>query len=120
MSVALLVTFKPDAVPSPGADGDLCLPMAPQQRFYLPVAAQKTFVDHWVPLAQTLGLEFVPLFKTGTILGIEDLPYVIGELELLAAHAPANHPAMVDGRARKLPAHLRALDPDAIQEIFIG
>lgn len=51
----------------------------------VPVATERVFDDRWRPGCEALGLEWVPLFKTGTPVGADELETVIAELERLRA-----------------------------------
>ncbi|WP_033344098.1 hypothetical protein [Catenuloplanes japonicus] len=110
MSVAVLTTLKAGAAPPPA------LPY----RDYVPVASQRTFTEWWLPLALSLGLEYLPLFETGVILNAEDLGPVIRELEIFSAQAPETVPEHVTEQARSLLSVLAALDPADVDEFFIG
>ena len=76
MSVAALVTLKPGAAAQPGL---------PYWK-YIPVATQRTFTECWLPLAESLGLEYIPLFSGGISLTGEDFPAVLRELEIFSGH----------------------------------
>jgi hypothetical protein len=114
VSVAALVTLKPGAAPQPGL---------PYWK-YVPVATQRTFTEHWLPLAESLGLEYIPLFIGGISLTSEDFPAVLRELEIFSGHAinalPQEYAEVVAERAEFLRSILAGLDPDAVQEVNIG
>ena len=92
---------------------------------YLPVATEEIFATHWLPACARLGLEWMPLFKTGVTVAIEDLPSVRSELEQLRdyfARAPDDAPmiAHLRERSRWLGAELARLEPATIRDLFIG
>lgn len=69
MSVAILIEFKaPD-----------------REELYIPVAAQGVYSTEWVPMARKLGLKWLPLFRTGSPVDVEDLPTVVDEIRQLRA-----------------------------------
>jgi hypothetical protein len=46
----------------------------------VPVATASTFDVYWAPLANELGLHWVPLFRTGFPVSSADVPFVVDEL----------------------------------------
>jgi len=114
VSVAALVTLKPGAAPQPGL---------PYWK-YIPVATQRTFTEYWLPLAESLGLKYIPLFSGGISLTGEDFPAVLRELEIFSGHAtdalPQQYAEVVAERAELLRSVLAGLDPDAVQDVNIG
>ena len=107
MSVAVLITRRNET--DSGAN-------------YLPLATEDTFAQYWLPAAAELGCVWVPLFRTGTPVPLEDLPAVLAELERLRDYFERT-PGMsedVRERSRWLVNALSRLDPTEIREVFIG
>lgn len=105
MSVAILIEFKaPD-----------------REELYIPVAAQGVYSTEWVPTARRLGLKWLPLFRTGTPVGVEYLPSVLDEFRQLRA-AMAGDPRMAV-HLERLDFILEALvdvDLSEVDNVFIG
>lgn len=51
--------------------------------FNVPVASEAFFNAYWMPAAEELNLQWVPIFSTGIDISEEDLPDVLGELDRL-------------------------------------
>jgi hypothetical protein len=61
-------------------------PVTDDQRLVsIPVASEQVFNELWIPASQELGLEFVPLFLGGVVIGKEELDDVLLELSKLKA-----------------------------------
>ncbi|MGZ3460286.1 MAG: hypothetical protein ACXU86_17490 [Archangium sp.] len=105
MSVAILIKLK-----APDRD-DL----------YIPVATQGVYSTEWVPMARKLGLRWLPLFRTGTTVDVEDLPAVMDEIWQLRT-AMAGDPKMAAHMERVdfILESLHEVDSDEIASIFIG
>jgi hypothetical protein len=69
MSVSLMLTNKSDR----------------DRRQLIPIATQQEFVENWLPKCASLGLCFVPMFETGTVVEDGDIDFVIKELKELIA-----------------------------------
>lgn len=65
MTVALTVLDSPDE-----ADKQICLP----------IATEATFKTLWIKGAESLGLNWLPLFQTGIPLEAADKDYILSEL----------------------------------------
>lgn len=110
MSVAVVITYRDDEAAGPT---------------YLPVATEQVFASHWLPAAAALGLSWVPLFRSGVPVAVEDLPAVRAEIEELRdrfaqAEGGAGVGEHLRERSRWLAAELARLDPATILELFIG
>ncbi|ATB29054.1 hypothetical protein [Melittangium boletus] len=105
MSVAILVKFK-----EPGRDDR-----------YIPVAAQGVYHSVWLPMAEKLGLKWVPLFENGPLLDVKELATVMEELRKLRG-ALAGHPknALLLERIDSVLDELDDIELDEVSEIFIG
>jgi hypothetical protein len=110
VTVAALVTLMPGATPPPG------FPV----NGYLPVAPQRTFTEEWLPRAERAGLQWVPLFETGTPLEPADIPYVVADLDTLAALVTAPELEHVAERIALLRDLLTSLDPASVRTLWIG
>ncbi|AGP38702.1 hypothetical protein BE04_31845 [Sorangium cellulosum] len=89
----------------------------------VPVAAQSTFKELWIPAAEALGLQWVPLFEAGFPLERSDLPDVIRELEALRAWCVSSesHRRGILERLDRLIDELNEISKsDHDVEIFIG
>ncbi|MGK3993526.1 hypothetical protein [Sorangium sp. So ce1024] len=89
----------------------------------VPVAAQSTFKELWIPAAEVLGLQWVPMFETGFPVERSDLPDVIRELEALRAWCVSSesHRKVILERLDRLIDELnRISNSDDDVEIFIG
>ena len=111
MSVGLLITNSGDRTDSN----------------WIPVATQAVFAGYWVPAAHLLGLQWVPLFETGTSVDKEDLPAILDELDVLKRWLTRAPPSLPEGMAEFMTTRLNRLaaELDAIRdvpeaEIFIG
>lgn len=109
MSVGTLVTYR----------------RAEPKTDYLPLATEEEFYRFWLPLAQELHLQWVPLFADGVPLAACDVPPVLEELarilEAIATGAsdPETKARMLE-RARLLIVLLESLDLDDVEEVYIG
>ena len=113
MTVAAMVSLRPRFTP----------PADFPTGGYLPIAAERAFTDFWLPLARNAGLQWIPLFATGLPLTAEDIGSVIGELDVLAARLPdqtTHADAQVHDRSTLLRNLLASLDPDSVEDLFIG
>ena len=54
-----------------------------KKRFYVPVATEETFQTYWMSAAEALALAWVPLFKTGVFIELEDAFVIIKEILLV-------------------------------------
>ena len=110
MSVGLLVS--PRGVEDPHGD------------FYIPVAAESTFRDYWIPGCEALQLQWVPLFQTGIPVRCEHIPAVIAELEQLRVwmtqHPDQEMAEHLLGRMDRLLAELQRLQHHPELDVFIG
>ncbi|KYF90516.1 hypothetical protein BE20_05740 [Sorangium cellulosum] len=89
----------------------------------VPVAAQATFKEFWVPAAEALGLQWVPLFETGVPVERSDLPDVIRELEALRAWCVSSESlreTILERLARLIDELNKINSSDDDVEIFIG
>ncbi|WP_437793350.1 hypothetical protein [Sorangium sp. So ce693] len=89
----------------------------------VPVAAQATFKEFWVPAAEALGLQWVPLFETGIPVERSDLPGVIRELAALRALWVSSEPhreAILERLDRLIDELNKINSADDDVEIFIG
>jgi hypothetical protein len=105
MSVAILIGFKaPD-----------------RQEHYIPVATQGVYSTEWVPLAEKLGLRWLPLFRTGIPVDVEDLPAVLEEIRRLRTALEGDpKKAWLQERIDSILEALDEVDPGDIARIFIG
>jgi hypothetical protein len=92
---------------------------------YLPLATQIDFQKYWLPIAEALGLQWVPLFVGGVTLVPEDIPAVLYELgRMQEAIAAADLPQRLQAQMLKRNGHIASLlteiDPAAVADIFIG
>jgi len=113
VSVAALVTLKPDAQPPEG------LPVAG----YLPVATESEFYRYWLPIATRCDLDVVAAMGHGISLGPADLTEADAQLARLAAEVPvlpAAVAARIVDRVRLLRELLALLDGGAVEEIYVG
>jgi hypothetical protein len=98
----------------------------PGQGRYVPVATQSTFVAHWVPASQALGLYWVPQFENGIPVSGDDVPAILGELRALQQWLGRAPPVVVDAISERLQRLIEELSlvskvPDLQEfEIFIG
>jgi hypothetical protein len=113
VTVAAMVTLRPG--------------YAPPQRFptrgYLAIATERTFADYWLPVASIAGLRWVPRFATGLTLTPKEIGPLIEELNVLGAclQEAADHVAAdVRDRLARLLDLLASLDPNSIDDLFIG
>ncbi|ADO75135.1 hypothetical protein [Stigmatella aurantiaca] len=105
MSVAILIEFKESS----------------REELYLPLATQGAYSSEWVPASKELGLQWLPLFLTGTSVDVEDLPAVVEELRCLrTALADAPRQASTVERLDFILERLSAVDTHEIAGIFIG
>ncbi|WP_234023162.1 hypothetical protein [Sorangium cellulosum] len=89
----------------------------------VPVAAQSTFREIWIPAAVTLGLQWVPMFEAGFPVDRSDLPDVIRELETLRDFclSSASLRESILARLERLIDELNKINSsDEDVEIFIG
>lgn len=92
----------------------------------VPVATQATYEELWVPAAEALGLQWIPLFEAGFPLERSDLPDVIRDLEKLRAFCLSSerHREMILERLDRLIEELNEIyeinGSDDDVEIFIG
>lgn len=88
----------------------------------IPIAALGTFDDFWMPIAEGLSLEWIPLFRTGLPVRHEDLPNIFKELaevrKVVQASQNELQRAAVLPRLDRLVAELRSSGPDV--ELYIG
>lgn len=114
MSVAAMVTLKPGAEPPSG--------FPPSG--YLPVATEAEFTRHWLPLARRAGLGIIAEFGTGIPLGPSDIAEISTELSTFSALVPESLSppiaARIAERVTLLRELLTILDPDTVEEIYIG
>lgn len=114
MSVAAVVTLKPGIEPPSG------FPPAG----YLPLATQALFDGYWLPTAVKAGLDLVAHFGSGVDVPPSRIPQIRAELETFAERVPvAVSPAQaahIIERVTRLRDLLDSLDPDSVEEIFIG
>ena len=78
MSVSLMLTNKSDR----------------NQCRLIPVAIQQEFVEVWMAKCDLLGLRFVPMFDTGTVLEDDDIDFVIDELKKLTDFVSSSDDSM--------------------------
>ena len=114
MSVAAVVTLKPGTAPPSG------FPPAG----YLPLATQALFDGYWLPTAENAGLDLIVQFRSGVDVLPTQIPQIRAELETFAERvvvavspAQAGH---ITERVARLRDLLDGLDPDSVEEIFIG
>jgi hypothetical protein len=105
MSVVVLIEFK----------------AAGRETLSIPVATQGVYGTEWVPLAEKLGLRWLPLFHTGTSVDVESLPAVVDEIRRLraAVEVEPRRAALLERIDFILDA-LSRVNPDEIASIFIG
>ncbi len=110
MSVAVLIIYR-DSVVLSGPT-------------YLPLATEEIFNKHWTPAAASLGCVWVPLFRSGAPVPVEDLPSVLDELRRLrdyfAAEIDSPSTIGVCQRSTWLVGELEKIDPGTIKELWIG
>jgi len=58
-----------------------------QRTLYIPIATEKFFNDYWKPNSLQLGLQLVPEFSTGIIVGEAELSDILRELSMLRSWA---------------------------------
>lgn len=113
MSIGIHVEFKDPA----------------KESLYIPVATQGTYRNDWVPLAEQLGLVWIPEFLLGSGMSVQDLPEVIDEFRQVRALLSSNPPQFIGGpedvewlieRADMILEYLTPLDPAEIDWISIG
>lgn len=107
MSVALLIT------------------KAGQEDEYQPVATGGTFLRYWLPVIETLQLEWLPLFQGGAPLAREDLAPVLAELGRFTSHvrelaARDTQYGAVHQRAVALSQRLESLVGEEFDDVFVG
>jgi hypothetical protein len=95
-----------------------------ERRYNVPVATEAFFAECWQPAAESLGLQWVPLFSTGIEIGREDLPAVLDELARLKQWALAR---AQDARFEMLAGRIELLEtelPKALERegavVYIG
>jgi hypothetical protein len=100
---------------------------ASMESSWTPVATQAVFATYWVPAAHLLGLEWVPLFETGTSVDNEDVSRILEELALLKRWVTSDPPELAKGlageiadRIDRFAAELEAVRHIPGVEIFIG
>jgi hypothetical protein len=105
MSVAILIEFKaPD-----------------REELYIPVAAQGVYSTEWVPMAKKLGLKWLPLFRTGSPVDVEDLFVVVEEIrQLRAALSVEPRKAALLERIDFILEALDEVKTEEIASVFIG
>ncbi|WP_437675556.1 hypothetical protein [Sorangium sp. So ce131] len=89
----------------------------------VPVAAQSTFREVWMPAAVTLGLQWVPLFETGIPVDRSDLPDVLRELETLRDYCRSSaslRETILERLGRLIDELNKINSSDDDAEIFIG
>ncbi len=90
----------------------------------VPVAAESTFVQHWLPACAALSLQWVPLFQGGLPIKKEDLPDVVAELrrlrDWLPQAAPAAREAIGDRIGRLIETLESLADREDDVDIWIG
>jgi len=87
----------------------------------VPIAGESTFRDRWIGPAVALGLEWLPLFQTGTTVSFEFLPEVLDEFELVEREFRRTGALELAGRAgdaARALRHVLEVAPEA--EVFIG
>lgn len=109
MSVGTLVTYR----------------RAERKTQYIPLATEEEFHRLWLPLAQGLHLQWIPLFASGVLLTTSDFPAVLEELaqmwEAITTGMPSSDAkAKALDRAALVIALLESLDPANVEEVFIG
>ena len=105
MSVAILIEFK-----DPN-----------QQELYIPLATEGAYSSEWLPLAKRLGLQWLPLFQTGSRVEVEELPVVTEEFRRLrGALAGSTGKSSTVERLDFILERLHQVDARDIAGIFIG
>lgn len=51
-----------------------------EQLFFIPVATEEVFSSYWLKASNELQLSWVPIFETGIVIEIEDMPVILREL----------------------------------------
>jgi hypothetical protein len=92
---------------------------------YLPVATDDVFSSYWLPAAVRLGLVWMPLFQSGTTVGVEDFPQVRAEFQQMRDYFASlpDGAAMIEHlreRSGWLSGQLERLDAKNIRDLFIG
>jgi hypothetical protein len=105
MSVAIHIKFK-----APGKS-----PLS------IPVASQGTYHTVWLPMAEKLGLVWVPQFENGPVVDVKELAAVVHEFRTLR-EAMANNPrhSFIVERIDLILEELGDVSPDEVSEIFVG
>lgn len=93
------------------------------REWIVPVATEAAFKTYWAPGIAALGLQWLPLFETGSPIDVADVAEVLRELDALRQWLEQEGPLACDAigsRVDLLVAELRRLQNEPAADIFVG
>lgn len=95
----------------------------PEMARTVPIATHAMFDLYWAPAAQTLGLSWVPLFRTGVPVNADDIADIVEELLALRRAieiSASGDDGVVLPRIDRLLSELRSTGHDPDVDLYIG
>lgn len=86
---------------------------------YFPIAGEKTFEDVWLSICKEQNLSYIPLFQTGIVFELDDMPFIVAELERFKILVQKEQPYLLD-RVEPLIKVLNDFKDNTMVEFFIG
>ena len=92
----------------------------------VPIATQQLFDKYWLPVSEEIGLQWIPIFRSGLPLNMEDIPFVTDELVRLreymlqVATIPLEVREHAKERIDRLADELQTAQKDTDVHLYIG
>jgi len=86
---------------------------------YLPIAGEKTFEDIWLSICKEGNFSYIPLFQTGIVFELDDMPFILAELERFKILLQKEQLYLLD-RVEPLIEVLNDFKDNTMAEFFIG